>query len=524
MASGSAVQRAADPDHRRDRVRVEREARAHRGGPVGEQPYRRTSGRSRRRRPRAAARSEATGQQRLAGDAERLTAGGQDTDARRGAPAAGRPAWPTASIRCSQLSRTRSQPLAGQGVGEPVQRPDQLPGLQRCGSSRGMPIATSTACGTSSAPRDGRQRYEPDAVRHRAGHAARGLGGEPGLAGAARTGERDEPCRASSSPTRSSSSSRPTKLVSCAGRFVLPLRGALQGPPARRAGSTGAPRPARARGRRRGCRRACGGRARTRSSASACRPAAYSARMSWPRSRSRSGWSGGELLEFGYEPGRVAERDVGLDPLLDRLDAQSFQPGDRGGGEARGGDLGERRAAPQAERASQCLGTGRGLALGPRAGHQPFERHRVHLARVHGEPVAARPGLDRVVPAHASQPGDQGLERVARARRRRVPPQVVDQPFGRDRTARVHGQPDQQGAQPVTAHLDGSSRPVPHVQGTQNADVHAAIVATIGFRRSPPVSASRCGRRPRVAEPAFGEGGVIDPAVSLYPIGVYRAG
>lgn len=99
----------------------------------------------------------------------------------------------------------------------------------------------------------------------------------------------------------------------------------------------------------------------------------------------------GELLELGHEARGVAERDVGLEPLLGGLDTQFFQPGDRRGGEGSPGDVGERGPAPQAERAAQLLGPRGRIVRREGGGHQAFEHDRVHLVRRDAEAVAARP-------------------------------------------------------------------------------------------------------------------------------------
>ena len=57
------------------------------------------------------------------------------------------------------------------------------------------------------------------------------------------------------------------------------------------------------------------------SSASAWRPARYSASISWPHSRSSNGCSRDQPLELGDQLARRAGREVGVDPQHDRLQA-----------------------------------------------------------------------------------------------------------------------------------------------------------------------------------------------------------
>ena len=67
-----------------------------------------------------------------------------------------------------------------------------------------------------------------------------------------------------------------------------------------------------------------------------------------------------ELLELGDHLGLPAEREVGVDPALERLEAQLAEMGRSGRGRL-AGQVGERRAAPQRERFAQGLGGRRRL-------------------------------------------------------------------------------------------------------------------------------------------------------------------
>ena len=62
---------------------------------------------------------------------------------------------------------------------------------------------------------------------------------------------------------------------------------------------------------------------------------------------------GDERLELADELGVTAERQVGVDPLLERRQPQLLQPRDLGLGERLVGEVGERRPAPQRERLAQ---------------------------------------------------------------------------------------------------------------------------------------------------------------------------
>ena len=187
------VQRPADPHHGLDRVRVEREPGAYGRGPVGEQAYRlellgalgvRVLGRQRERRH---------GAQRLTGDADRLAAGGQDPDPGRGGQEpVGQPRDRVDQVLA--VVQHEDEPLGRQGVDEPVQRLGDLPGLQEA-DRLGDADRDQHGLGHVERTAYARQGDEPHAVGRRGGQPARGLAGEPGLAGAAGAGERDEPGR-----------------------------------------------------------------------------------------------------------------------------------------------------------------------------------------------------------------------------------------------------------------------------------------------------------------------------------------
>ena len=60
-----------------------------------------------------------------------------------------------------------------------------------------------------------------------------------------------------------------------------------------------------------------------------------------------------ERLELGDDVGRMAELDVGRDPLLDRDEPKLLEAPDLGLGPVLERELGERRAAPELERAGE---------------------------------------------------------------------------------------------------------------------------------------------------------------------------
>ena len=93
------------------------------------------------------------------------------------------------------------------------------------------------------------------------------------------------------------------------------------------------------------------------------RPAADSARMSC-RAAFAQRMQCGELFSSADQPGPAAEGELRVDAILDGGDPQLLQARDRAGGESRVRDVGERRAAPQAEGLAQQRRTAGRVALG----------------------------------------------------------------------------------------------------------------------------------------------------------------
>ena len=88
---------------------------------------------------------------------------------------------------------------------------------------------------------------------------------------------------------------------------------------------------------------------------------------------------GDQRLELADQVGVAAEREVGLDPFLDRRQAQVLEPSDLCLRERLERELGQRRAAPERERLVQRVGGAlrRRRRERPTAfGEQPLERRR----------------------------------------------------------------------------------------------------------------------------------------------------
>ncbi len=506
-----AVELAADPDHRVDGVVVHGEAGAGRGGAlreerdggVRERPLRSVAGcghGERRDRP-----------ERLAGDAERLAAGGE-----HGEPGCG------GQQALGEAGRVLDQVLAV------VQDQQDVPARHGPGDPLDGPGRVSRAGGHSGVRRraEGRQHGPRHAVRAGGvgefgqpdvrGGQGRGGGGEgqPGLADAARAGQGDQP-----------------------GAAQAFLNGRQVGVPADQggepAGEDGGPgvRERRGGGQHRQVGVAeLGGRVGAqllgqrppgplehlqRRRLLAVRVQGADQPGGGPLAQRVGGAEAGELGDQSRQRVGGAEREQGVGAGLDRREPQLRQPGGRCGRERGVPGVRERRPAPQVERPAQVVG-GFGEAARverrPSRGDPVLEVPGVHVrpGQVQQVPGGVRGEHGPVGAERSAQAGHQGLHRAGGLRGRGVRPEVVHQPVAGDDPPRVERQPDQQQPQPRPAHLDGRALAAPEdLKWPQQVDPH---VARPSFRtaRSRSLSRSAGGRGAPVGEAAVLAAAVLE--------------
>jgi hypothetical protein len=109
---------------------------------------------------------------------------------------------------------------------------------------------------------------------------------------------------------------------------------------------------------------------------------------------------GHEALELADQVGVAPQREVGLDPFLERPEAQLSQPCDFGPGERLVGELVQRPPAPQTQRVPQHPGGLCGLAGGERPSplvEQRLEPARVDRGQLDAQEVPGCAGDDPVV-------------------------------------------------------------------------------------------------------------------------------
>ena len=154
-------------------------------------------------------------------------------------------------------------------------------------------------------------------------------------------------------------------------------------------------------------------------------------------------------LQLGHQRAVPAQREVGVDAVLDGAQPQLVQPGGLGPGERRVRHVGERRALPQLQRAAQHRGGLLGIVAverGPPLLGQPDELLRVDAAGLDRQLVAARRrDQDRsrrparaVRFERAPEVGDEDLHRGRCPGRRVLRPQVVHDLVQRHHPAGPH--------------------------------------------------------------------------------------
>ncbi|GAA3051085.1 hypothetical protein GCM10020000_35310 [Streptomyces olivoverticillatus] len=115
----------------------------------------------------------------------------------------------------------------------------------------------------------------------------------------------------------------------------------------------------------------------------------------------------------------------------------------------------------------------RGAVGGAGAGHQGAEAVGIHLAVGHAQPVAGRLMDDAVAADGPAQLGDLGLEGARGLAGRTASPQLLHEPVGGHRAARMRDEVGQQRPDLRLGHSDLLPRLAPHHQWTEHSEPHA---------------------------------------------------
>jgi hypothetical protein len=154
---------------------------------------------------------------------------------------------------------------------------------------------------------------------------------------------------------------------------------------------------------------------------------------------------GGERLELAHKLSVLARGEIGVDPLLERAEAQLLELRRVCLRERLVGEVGQRRPAPQRERLAQLRGRGGGIGAG-RLRDQRLKAGQVELGRLDVERVAGRGGHQPAIAELLAHARDVDLDALRHRGRRRVTPDLVHEALGRDDVVGVQQQHRQHGA------------------------------------------------------------------------------
>ena len=134
---------------------------------------------------------------------------------------------------------------------------------------------------------------------------------------------------------------------------------------------------------------------------------------------------GDERLELRHELVLAAERQVGVDPLLDGREALLLEARDLALGERLVAEVGQRLPVPERERLAQAGRPLLGIGQGARLPDEQLEPAQVDLARRDVQQVAGRPRPDPLGADQLADGGDVPVQRGLRGLGRRVAPDAL---------------------------------------------------------------------------------------------------
>ena len=212
-----------------------------------------------------------------------------------------------------------------------------------------------------------------------------------------------------------------------------------------------------------------------------------------------------EPLELGDELSARAELEVGIDPLLQGIQAELLEPADLALREALQLEVAERRAAPQRERLPQRLGSLPRI-LSPRILNEPLEATEIQLLGLDPEQVAGRLRDEHAGRKELAELRDEVLERGRRRLRALLAPELLDDAIARQHLARVDQQEREERPRSLSSEREWALRP-DDLERSEDAELRCprcAVGLSLGQRRkawradprSRAVRAARAGRSP----------------------------
>ena len=167
---------------------------------------------------------------------------------------------------------------------------------------------------------------------------------------------------------------------------------------------------------------------------------------------------GDQRLELGQDVLMAAEREVGLDPILERRQPQVLEPPDLVLRERLVREVGERRSAPEPERLAEAVG-GRGGLFVARLLDERLEAGRVERVVLELKRVAGCMCRERAVAEGPAQACDVALDVLRGSLRRALAPELVDERVNRDDVASTEQQKCQKRAWLAGRKVEGAPFP-----------------------------------------------------------------
>ena len=150
-----------------------------------------------------------------------------------------------------------------------------------------------------------------------------------------------------------------------------------------------------------------------------------------------------QRLELADQRGVPAEREIGVDPILERREALLLQPRSLALRKRLIREVRQRRPAPQRQRLPQPSARELRITLRERVAalrHARLESVRIELPRLQLEHVPAASGHEQTITQGLAQIRDVHLHGLCRAAGRALSPQLIDQAINRDNLPPVQQQ------------------------------------------------------------------------------------
>jgi hypothetical protein len=178
-----------------------------------------------------------------------------------------------------------------------------------------------------------------------------------------------------------------------------------------------------------------------------------------------------------------AEREVGVDSVLERRKTKLLEPPDLGLGKRLGRELTERRPSAERERLAQPFRRRGMVAAGERFAafrRKSLELLHVERVMVEQEHVATWPGLDQPVGRRQRLPQlrDVDLKGLGRALRGLAIPELLDEPILRHDAVCVHEQ-DRKERALLTAGKWNDPLAVPDLERPEDPKLHPRLCSNV---------------------------------------------